>query len=320
MKRLLCFSLLISATALSAQSFEWDKPTPATHPKEVTATPTTYASAAEIREGGLAGIYDKEADGTTTAYGEIYRANELTGSHPVLPLGTLLRVTNIENGRSVVVRVTDRGKECPECVVTLSNTAARELGMDNRSEVTIQPDGFSNWNPVPHQDVASAAEVSAPVAEEVVPPSAVLRPASATDGDERPSVFTREVVAPAPAPAISEAPKGEPVAYEQTVTPPSPTVAPGKQQARGVTEEVALEQESFAIQLAAYTNETYAVRRVQELKDQGMEDVYYRSVTKEDGEVINRVYSGSFDNVTDAQTAVRTIAGKYKLTGIVSKL
>ncbi|MGB3798623.1 MAG: RlpA-like double-psi beta-barrel domain-containing protein [Lewinella sp.] len=321
MKRLLLLSLLTSATALSAQSFEWDKPAPATHPKEVKATPKTYASADEKRQDGIAGIYDKDADGTTTAYGEIYRANELTGSHPVLPLGTLLRVTNIENGRSVVVRITDRGKECPECVVTLSNTAAKELGIDNQSEVSIEPDGFSNWNPVPVQDVASSAEVPTPAANEPVAPSAVLRPATVVDANDRPSVFTREVTNPAPAPAISEAPKGEPVAYDKTVSPPAPTVAPGAQQARGVADdESSAEQASFAIQLAAYNNETYAVRRVEELKEQGMSDVYYRSVTKEDGQVINRVYVGTYQNVNDAQSAARTIAGKYNITGIVSKL
>ena len=309
MKRLLSLSLFFAATSLSAQSFEWDTPAPAAHPKEVHLTPKALSE--NKHEDGLAGIYAPEADGSPTAYGEIYRANEMTGSHPVLPLGTLLRVTNMENGRSVVVRITDRGRECDECVVTLSNQAARQLGMDQASEVTVQRNGFSNWNPVPTADTQEVIATTGSVASNVIAPGP-------PPTESQPSVFTREVVSsPAPAPAIAEAPKGEPVTYQSTVTPPAPTVG-GAQQARGVG--AAAEQENYTVQLAAYNNESYAVRRVQELKEQGLVDAYYRSMAKENGEVINRVFSGSYDDITAAQEAARTIAANYNLTGIVSKL
>lgn len=306
MKRVLSLSLFLAATSLTAQSFEWDTPAPAAHPKEVRLTPQPL-SVDSKEEDGIAGIYAPEADGSPTAYGEIYRANEMTGSHPVLPLGTLLRVTNMENGRSVVVRITDRGRECEECVVTLSNRAARQLGMSQAAAVSVQRDGFSNWNPAPteatQEVVASAGEVGAAVADGT---------------EEQPSVFTREVViSPAPAPAIAEAPKGEPVAYQNSVVPPAPTVA-GARQARGVEE--APEAAGFTVQLAAYTNEAYAVRRVQELKEQGLDNAYYRSVAKENGEVINRVFSGSYLDISAAQQAARDLAEQYNLSGIVSKL
>ena len=306
MKRILSLSLFFAAASLTAQSFEWDTPAPAPHPKEVRLAPRALPDS-DKQEDGLAGIYAPEADGSPTAYGEIYRANEMTGSHPVLPLGTLLRVTNMENGRSVVVRITDRGRECDECVVTLSNQAARQLGMDQASEVSVQRDGFSNWNPAPTETTQEVVATTGQVAGDVIAPAG-----------EQPSVFTREVVtSPAPAPAIAEAPKGEPVAYQSAVSPPAPTVA-GARQARGIEETS--ETESFTVQLAAYNNESYAVRRVEELKEQGLENAYYRSMAKENGEVINRVFSGSYGDISAAQQAARDLAAKYNLTGIVSKL
>ena len=310
MKRLLSLSLFFAATSLTAQSFEWDTPAPAAHPKEVHLTPQASPESNK-KEDGLAGIYAPEADGSPTAYGEIYRANEMTGSHPVLPLGTLLRVTNMENGRSVVVRITDRGRECDECVVTLSNRAARQLGMEQTSEVSVQRNGFSNWNPAPVQETQEVVASNRPVAGNVIAPAP-------TPAETEPSVFTREVVtSPAPAPAIAEAPKGEPTAYQNVVTPPAPTVA-GAQQARGVDAEVVVE--NYTVQLAAYNNETYAVRRVQELKEQGLDGAYYRTMAKENGEVINRVFSGTYSDIAAAQEAARKIEANYNLTGIVSKL
>ncbi|PPK85725.1 rare lipoprotein A [Neolewinella xylanilytica] len=318
MKRLLSLSLLLSVTALSAQSFEWDKPAAAAHPKEIQRIVPADDIKSGQEQGGLAGIYAPDADGTPTAYGEIYRANELTGSHPALPLGTLLRVTNISNGRSVVVRITDRGQECADCVVTLSNTAAHQLGMSEKAAVTIERDGFSNWNPVPQGEATSAAEnVALPAASAVLAPQPVSPETAAESEAARPSVFSREVTSPGPIPAISEAPKGEAVAYQSTVTPPTPTVA-NSRQSRGGDDIV--EQASFTVQLAAYNNEAYAVQRVQELKEKGLDNAYYRSITKEDGEVINRVFAGTYLNLTDAQAAARDIAGQYNITGIVSKL
>ncbi len=317
MKRLLSLTLLLSATALSAQSFEWDKPTPVSHPKEVQLAVDTGSAGTQNPQDGVAGIYAPDADGKTTAYGEIYRASEMTGSHPALPLGTLLRVTNIENGRSVVVRITDRGQECDECLVTLSTLAARQLGMAEKSQVKVEPNGFSNWNPVPQSTPVTSTPVKAstPASEPVVDQQ--ITPNPSLSSPDRPSVFMREVTSPAPAPAISEAPQGEPIVYQEVVIPPSPTVGSNRQ-ARGV--ETAPDAGQFTIQLAAYNNESYAVGRVKELKEKGLDNAYYRSVTKESGEVINRVYAGLYESMTEAQAASRAIAEKYNIKGIVSKM
>jgi rare lipoprotein A len=76
--------------------------------------------------GGLASFY---TEGNKTANGETFNTHELTAAHPSLPFGTKLRVTNVSTGRSVTVRVNDRGPYVPGRVVDVSYAAADQLGM-----------------------------------------------------------------------------------------------------------------------------------------------------------------------------------------------
>jgi rare lipoprotein A len=75
---------------------------------------------------GLASFYD---EGSQTASGEKFDPDELTAAHPTLPFGTHLRVTNVSNGRSVIVRVNDRGPFVHGRVVDVSRSAAETLKM-----------------------------------------------------------------------------------------------------------------------------------------------------------------------------------------------
>jgi rare lipoprotein A len=78
---------------------------------------------------GLASWYGPRHQGHATASGETYDVNQLTAAHRTIPFGTRLRVTNVENGRSVVVRVNDRGPWKENRVLDVSLAAARALGM-----------------------------------------------------------------------------------------------------------------------------------------------------------------------------------------------
>jgi rare lipoprotein A len=94
------------------------KHTPFARHDDVAATPTASQ--------GLASYY---SEGARTASGEKFDANELTAAHPTLPFGTRLRVTNVATGRSVTVRVNDRGPYVAGRVVDVSYSAANALGM-----------------------------------------------------------------------------------------------------------------------------------------------------------------------------------------------
>ena len=85
-----------------------------------TSAPTQIASL------GIASFY---TEGEQTASGEKFDTNDLTAAHPTLPFGTRLRVTNVATGRSVTVRVNDRGPYVAGRVVDVSHSAADALGM-----------------------------------------------------------------------------------------------------------------------------------------------------------------------------------------------
>jgi rare lipoprotein A len=81
---------------------------------------------------GVASWYGDSYDGRATANGEIYDVGALTAAHPTLQLPCLVRVTNLENGKSLVLRVNDRGPFVKNRLIDLSQAAARELGFQEQ--------------------------------------------------------------------------------------------------------------------------------------------------------------------------------------------
>ena len=78
---------------------------------------------------GLASWYGSMWNGRPTASGEAFDETKLTAAHKTLPLGTLVRVTNLNSRRAVVGRINDRGSLAPNRVIDLSSAAAREIGL-----------------------------------------------------------------------------------------------------------------------------------------------------------------------------------------------
>ena len=78
---------------------------------------------------GIATWYGSVLHGHKTASGETFDENELTAAHRTLPLGTLVRVTDLRSRRSVVVRINDRGTLAPGRIIDLSSAAAEQLGI-----------------------------------------------------------------------------------------------------------------------------------------------------------------------------------------------
>jgi rare lipoprotein A len=81
------------------------------------------------RETGVASYYAHKYHGRTTASGERFDMNDLTAAHKTLPFGTRVRVTNLDNGKSVTVRVNDRGPFVKGRVIDLSLAAAKKVDM-----------------------------------------------------------------------------------------------------------------------------------------------------------------------------------------------
>jgi rare lipoprotein A len=89
-------------------------------------------------EVGLASYYAASLEGRPTASGAPYDPRQMTCAHPRQPFGAVLRVTDVATGRSVRVRVTDRGPFAPGRVVDLSLAAARALGIVERGVARVE--------------------------------------------------------------------------------------------------------------------------------------------------------------------------------------
>ena len=102
----------------------------------------SFASAGAQSRRGKASFYSKRATGARSASGERIHHDSLTCAHRTYPFGTRLKVTNLRNGKSIIVRVTDRGPHARGRIIDLSYGAARALGMLSQgiAMVEVEPD------------------------------------------------------------------------------------------------------------------------------------------------------------------------------------
>ena|SRR6266404_5731125 len=120
-------TLLVLALWLSACS--------AVPPRPAPGQPT-------FTETGVASWYGRYHHGKTTAAGERFDMNRLTAAHRSLPFNTTVRVTNLENRKTVKVRINDRGPYVRTRIIDLSSRAARELGIDANGVVQVRLEVF----------------------------------------------------------------------------------------------------------------------------------------------------------------------------------
>lgn len=121
MRNLIMGCTVIALMALSAR-------TEARSPELKTLPTTPALSLAGRAQIGLASWYGSECEGSLTASGALFDENALTCAHRELPLGTKVKVTNLRNHRSLVLKVNDRGPSVPGRVLDVSKAAAQQLG------------------------------------------------------------------------------------------------------------------------------------------------------------------------------------------------
>lgn len=160
---------------------------------------------------GVASWYGPKFNGKPTATGEIYDMYDMTAAHKTLPLNSMLFVTNIENGKSIMVRLNDRGPFVGDRIIDLSKASADALGIAGLGQVRVQYAGPADPMAADRAPVRAPVEVARPVLEEYV---------------EAP------VAAPAPVPVAPYSPPA-PAPY----TPPAP-VAPTAPEAIGDSNSV----------------------------------------------------------------------------------
>ena len=97
-----------------------------------------FACSRKVTETGKASYYGNKFNGRKTASGERFRNSALTAAHKTLPFGTTVKVTNVKNGKSVKVRINDRGPFVAGRIVDLSARAARAIDIQKEGVGTVK--------------------------------------------------------------------------------------------------------------------------------------------------------------------------------------
>lgn len=137
-------------------------------------TYTPYAQLTPYRMRGVASWYGKRYHGQKTSSGEVYDMYGLTAAHTILPLPSYARVTNIANGKSVVVRVNDRGPFHQDRIIDLSYAAAHRLGLIGQGSGMVEVEAILPGAP--------GAPPAPPPLEAAPLPAAVPPPVTAESG------------------------------------------------------------------------------------------------------------------------------------------
>lgn len=253
----------------------------------------------EYAETGVASWYGPGFHGQATANGEIYDMNEMTAAHKTLPLPSIVRVTNLSNGRSVTLRVNDRGPFVGERVIDVSRRAAQLLGFygAGTTQVRVEVDAEESKRlaaaltgssyPVAVGATALPATVFAPPADERTEPTVVADvERSAPAGGAIPS----EGNGPTP-PVIGET--LAPVVLAQAVRPAPPAPAHAAPvQAAGISAPARF------VQAGAFADANNAHRARAKLNDFGPVDMQPLTVA---GRSVLRVRVGPLSSEQEAR-------------------
>jgi rare lipoprotein A len=237
-------------------------------------------------ETGIASWYGPTFYGHHTANGEMYDGTEFTAAHRTLPMPVNVRVTNLGNGKSIVVRVNDRGPYAKGRIIDLSEAAARELDVVRTGTARVRvtyvgrADGSTPAPPTPPEIVTAAA--AAPTTKvdtsalNIVPGATVAPP-------------VQVATLPTPGAGLSV-----------------PTPAPDTQVTGEVKKVPVPAVTRLYVQVGAYSSEANAIRLQARFSRAG--DLEVSPITR-NGHQMFRVRSGPYDNVADADAALAKLTG-----------
>lgn len=234
-------------------------------------------------ETGIASWYGPNFHGKQTANGEIFDADGLTAAHPTLPMPVNVRVTNLENGRSIILRVNDRGPFVDGRIIDVSARAAQLLGFYEKGTARVRVTYLSRADlpaGAPSEGTAAVAAVRAAPTTAVqvasLDPVATPPPAPASDQPEASSY-------PSPSP--------ERLDSDQSVDAASAPVSSGSH---------------YYVQAGTFAVRENAERLRDRLSATG--NLTISSIDR-DGRLLYRVRIGPFDDVEAADAALVTLAG-----------
>ena len=240
-------------------------------------------------ETGVASWYGADFHGKATANGERYDMDAFTAAHRTLPMPTVVRVTNLENGRSIKLRVNDRGPYARGRIIDVSNRAAKLLGFSGKgtARVRVQFEGRAEVGASPPQNE-----------DEVAATAGSIKPAPV-------SGVSRGELAP-PTGAAAAAPRTVPP-VAGTTSGPTMAPVPDTEPDGAVTTVAVPGKTQLWIQVGAFQSRANADRLAERLVYAGRARV---STSHANGKPIHRVRFGPYATVEEADSMLNTVIDK----------
>jgi rare lipoprotein A len=252
---------------------------------------------APFKETGIASWYGRRFHGVRTSSGEPYDMYGMTAAHPTLPIPSYARVTNIENGKSVVVRINDRGPFHTDRIIDLSYTAAWKLGYISKGSTRVEVEAIMP------EGVAILGKSVPPLAVASTRTDAAV-PAPAQTTNEIPATTEAQLEAIIATPAAPAAPPNEIVVADAQPAAPASSLPAGTY----------LQLGSFSSSRNAESFRDYARQELGKLKQQ----LYIvPDADKEKAPEHFRLHLGPFDSAAAAHEMVGRVASKLKLKPFV---
>jgi rare lipoprotein A len=303
------------------------------------------AAMAQDSESGLASYYGDEFQGRRTAYGDTYDKSKLTAAHKRHPYGTMIRVTRLDNKKSVVVKVTDKGPYIKGRVIDLSKKAAEKLGMigdgtaeveivvvkrvtkedDPPADLAIEKEAPAEKEPAKEAKSDQPAEYSFeaendPAEKETTASKTAEAKKSATVKEEKPVAKTEKAATAKEVSTTAKAKKTD--LTEKSKASPSRGKLVGKDYTQFGLYKIVLErpsQKGYGVQVASLSNYENVLKQVADLQAKFFDNILV-SVEKGAPNNLYKIILGPFETESAAKNYTANIKKKQKVSGFVVNL
>ncbi len=279
---------------------------------------------------GIASYYSDKFQGAKTASGELYDKNKLTAAHNEFPFGTVIRVTRLDNNKSVEVRVNDRGPYYKGRIVDISRAAAERIGLitDGTAEVRVEKIGVSSGDiSISEEDAFTERETerfTPPPVPEVSEP--VSRPQTKPTPKPTPKAAPKKPVTTTPktAKAPTSTKKDQVPSWpKKKDVPTSYEVVKGGDYKTFDLYKVQVlrpKKEGYGVQVASLTIYENVLKQVAELQEKWFDNILISVEEGASGKATYKIILGPFPDRETADSYKKNAKSRYKVDGFVVDL
>ena len=295
----------------------------------------TASIIAQDDEFGIASYYSDLFHGKPTASGELYDKGKMTAAHKTLPFGTMVKVTDLENNRTVQVRVNDRGPFISGRIIELSRSAANSIGLVDKGVSRVKVEILKSASEPVTDAGENRPETPTPAGQpeariDPTPPAASIAPATeeealptapATSTVDRPTTTARTVNSAAKENKKTSAPA--PKTKEEAKPVSNSVLVKGQDYRTTGLYEVALSQveaKGYGVQVASLTTQNALFKKLAELQGAWFKEIIVSVEQGTGNEMHYKIILGSYENKSEAAVYQDNLKSNKNIDGFVVDL